>query len=66
MENTTTVTVPVTGNWKEQKDKLKAKFSVLTDADLNYAETQKDEMLGKIQAKVGKTKEEFATIIAAL
>jgi len=54
------------GNWNEQKGKLKQKFAVLTDNDLMFAEGKKDEMLGKLQKKLGKTKEELRNIIAAL
>ena len=58
--------IPAKGNWSEQKTKLKAQFSTLTDADLQYENGKKDEMFDKIQTKLGKTKEELATIIAAL
>jgi uncharacterized protein YjbJ (UPF0337 family) len=61
-----TTLTEVKGNWNEQKGKLKEKFSTLTDADLQYEEGKKDAMLEKVQAKLGKTKEELATIIAAL
>jgi uncharacterized protein YjbJ (UPF0337 family) len=54
------------GNWKEIKGRLKQKFAMLTDNDLLFAEGKKDEMLGKIQVKLGKTKEELQAIIAAL
>lgn len=56
----------VKGNWNEQKGKLKQAFAELTDNDLMFEEGQKDEMLGKIQIKLGKTKEEFQKIIAGL
>lgn len=56
----------VTGNWNEQKGKLKQKFAVLTDNDLLFEEGKKEEMLGKLQVKLGKTKEELTAIIAAL
>jgi uncharacterized protein YjbJ (UPF0337 family) len=56
----------VKGNWNEQKGKLKQKFAVLTDNDLMYEEGRKDEMLGKLQIKLGKTKEEVDSIIDAL
>ena len=56
----------VTGNWNEQKGKLKQKFAVLTDNDLLFEEGKKDEMLGKLQVKLGKTKEELNAIIGAL
>ncbi|MGB3007260.1 MAG: CsbD family protein [Chitinophagaceae bacterium] len=54
------------GNWNEQKGKLKKKFALLTDNDLMYAEGKKDEMLGKLQIKLGKSKEELHKIIEAL
>lgn len=65
-DSTTTTPTPVKGNWNEQKGKLKAKFSNLTDADLHYEDGKKEQMLTKIEAKLGKTKEELATIISAL
>ena len=54
------------GNWNEQKGKLKQKFAALTDNDLMFAEGKKEEMLGRLQIKLGKTKEELHKIIAAL
>jgi uncharacterized protein YjbJ (UPF0337 family) len=54
------------GNWKEQKGKLKQKFATLTDDDLLFAEGKEEEMLGKLQVKLGKTKEELHKIIEAL
>ena len=54
------------GNWNELKGKLKQKFGMLTDNDLIFDEGKKDEMYGKLQIKLGKTKEEFQKIIAEL
>ena len=54
------------GNWNEQKGKLKQKFAQLTDDDLLFEEGKKEEMLGRLQIKLGKTKEELHEIIAAL
>jgi len=59
-------TTEAKGNWNEQKGKLKKKFANLTDNDLMFAEGKKDEMLGKLQIKLGKTKEELDKIIAGL
>jgi len=53
-------------NWNEQKVKLKLQFPVLTDSDLLFKEGKKEEMFGKIQSKLGKTREEFRAILAAL
>ncbi len=59
-------TTEVKGTWNEQKGKLKQKFAVLTDNDLLFEEGKKDEMLGKLQVKLGKTKEELEKVIGAL
>ena len=59
-------TTEAKGNWNETKGKLKKKFAVLTDNDLMYEEGQKDEMLGKLQIKLGKTKEELHKILDTL
>lgn len=59
-------TTEIKGNWNEQKGKLKQMFSNLTDNDLMFAEGKKDEMLGKLQIKLGKSKEELEKILAAL
>jgi len=53
----------IKGTWNEQKGKLKKKFAVLTDNDLLYDEGRKNEMLGKLQKKLGKTKEELRKIM---
>jgi uncharacterized protein YjbJ (UPF0337 family) len=59
-------TTELKGNWEEQKGKLKQKFATLTDNDLLFAEGKKEEMLGKLQIKLGKTKEEIHEIIGGL
>ena len=59
-------TTELKGNWEEQKGKLKQKFAALTDNDLLFAEGKKDEMMGKLQIKLGKSKEELHKIIQAL
>ena len=51
------------GNWNELKGQLKQKFAVLTDNDLMFQEGKEDEMWGKVQKKVGKTKEELLKLI---
>ena len=59
-------TTGLKGNWNEQKGKLKQQFAQLTDDDLLYAEGAKDEMLGKLQIKLGKSKDELHKIITEL
>jgi uncharacterized protein YjbJ (UPF0337 family) len=59
-------TTELKGNWEEQKGKLKQKFAALTDNDLLFAEGKKEEMMGKLQIKLGKSKEELHKIIQSL
>ncbi len=54
------------GNWNETKGKLKQQYAMLTDDDLLLVEGKQDEMLGRLQAKLGKTKEELHTLISGL
>lgn len=54
------------GNWNETKGKLKQKFAILTDDDLLLVEGKQDEMIGKIQARLGKTKEDIHKLIGEL
>jgi thymidylate synthase len=60
--------VPITpkSNWEQQKDKLKLKFPTLTNADLNFDESNKFEMLTQLQVKVGRTVKELQVIIETL
>jgi uncharacterized protein YjbJ (UPF0337 family) len=53
-------------NWNERKDNLKQKFELLTDNDLIFEEGTKEEMLGKLQLKLGKSKDELLRIIASM
>ena len=56
----------IKGNWNEKKGKLKQKFAMLTDNDLMLLDGKHDEMYGRLQIKLGKTKEEIMKIIAEL
>lgn len=47
------------GNWNEVKGKIKQKYGDLTDDDLTYVEGKEDELLGRLQKKTGKSKEEL-------
>lgn len=54
------------GNWNEVKGKLKQKYGDLTDDDLVYAEGKEDELLGRLQKKTGRTKDQLKEEIAKL
>jgi uncharacterized protein YjbJ (UPF0337 family) len=51
------------GSWNEVKGKLKQKYAQLTDDDLAYAEGKDDELVGKLQKKLGKSAEEVRHIL---
>lgn len=53
-------------DWNITKEKLKRKFALLNDSDVLLTEGKQDEMLGRLQIKLGKTKEELLKIIGAL
>lgn len=54
------------GEWNDLKGKLKQKFGQLTDDDLTYSEGKDDELLGRLQKKLGKTRDEIRKFIADL
>ncbi len=56
----------IKGSWNEVKGKLKQKYSQLTDDDLLFVEGKDDELVGRLQKSLGRTKEEVRAEIAAL
>ena len=54
------------GNWNEIQGKLKQQFAMLTDSDLLLVEGKTDELIGRLQTKLGKTKEQVKKIISDL
>jgi len=54
------------GSWNEAKGKLKQKYGQLTDDDLTFAQGKDDELLGRLQQKLGKSKEELRKEIEKL
>lgn len=54
------------GNWNEVKGKVKQEYADLTDDDLLYEDGKDDELLGRLQKKIGKTKEEVKSWIESL
>lgn len=49
----------IKGNWNKIKGTLKQKYGELTDDDLAYAEGQEEKLLGKLQEKTGKTRQQL-------
>jgi uncharacterized protein YjbJ (UPF0337 family) len=56
----------IKGSWNEVKGKLKQKFADLTDNDLVFAKGKEDELLGRLQQRLGKSKEEIRRTIEEL
>lgn len=49
----------IKGNWNELKGQLKKEYANLTDDDLRYAEGKEDELLGRLQQRLGHSKEDL-------
>ena len=57
--------VPFTikGNWSDQAKKLQTKFPKLTDADLEYTNGKQDDLLKRIEVRLGKKRKEVVEIL---
>ncbi|MES2705921.1 MAG: CsbD family protein [Verrucomicrobiota bacterium] len=53
----------VKGDWNTAKGKLKQKYAELTDDDLLYVEGKEDELYGRLQKRLGKSREEVEKIL---
>jgi uncharacterized protein YjbJ (UPF0337 family) len=53
----------IKGTWNQVAGKLKQKFANLTDDDLLFAEGKEDELLGRLQKKLGKSKADVIQLI---
>jgi uncharacterized protein YjbJ (UPF0337 family) len=51
------------GSWNEIKGRLKQKYAQLTDDDLTYVEGKDDELIGKLQKKLGKSADEVRQML---
>lgn len=58
--------IDINERWKEQKAKLKIRFIKLQDSDLIFEEGKKEEMITKLEIKLGKTRDELLNILAGL
>jgi uncharacterized protein YjbJ (UPF0337 family) len=59
-------TLQIKVNWNEIKGKLKQKYAQLADNDLTFAEGKEEELLGRLQQRLGKEKEAIRREIAEL
>ncbi len=54
------------GNWNETKGKIKQEYADLTDDDLAYEDGKDDELVGRLQKKTGKAKDDVIKWIESL
>ena len=54
------------GNWNETKGKLKQRYATQTNDDVLLIEGKEDELLGRLQARLGKTEYEINQILDEL
>lgn len=51
------------GGWNIVKGRLKQKFGKLTDSDLRFTQGQEDELIGRIQKRLGETRVEIQRLL---
>lgn len=56
-------TIKITGNWETQAKQLKQQFSQLSESDLKFEEGKEEELLTRLQTKLGKKRDEVISII---
>lgn len=54
------------GFWNERKEILKVRYPIITDEDLNFHKNKEKEMMERLCYKLGKSEEEFRTIISTI
>ena len=59
-------TLDLKGKWNQLKGKVKQAHAHLTDDDLKYEEGKDDELFGRLQSKLGKTRDEVVTWLKSL
>jgi uncharacterized protein YjbJ (UPF0337 family) len=66
MNNLNSMSDKLKGNWNVLKGKLQQQYADLTDDDVLYVEGKENELLGRLQKRLGKTKEEVNELIDRL
>jgi uncharacterized protein YjbJ (UPF0337 family) len=59
-------TLRIKGNWNQMKGKIKEKYPDLTDDDLMFVTGKEDDLLGRIQRKTGKSRDEVVSYINSI
>lgn len=60
------VKLKIKGDWNILKGKLKQKFGDLTDDDLIFVKGKEEELLGRLQKKIGRTRQEIRDLLSKL
>lgn len=66
MNNLSSMSDKLKGNWNVLKGKLQQEYADLTDDDVMYEEGKENELYGRLQKRLGKTKEEVNELIDRL
>jgi uncharacterized protein YjbJ (UPF0337 family) len=53
----------ITGDWARQSKTLKETFTTLTDADLNFENGKENDLLSRIQTRLGKKRDEVIELL---
>jgi len=56
----------IKGNWDEISGKLKQKYANLTDDDLLFVKGKEEELVGRIEKRIGQTREKIRKLISKL
>lgn len=59
-------TLRIKGDWHQMKGKIKQKYPDLTDDDLMFVAGKEDDLLGRIQRKTGKSRDEVVSYINSI
>jgi uncharacterized protein YjbJ (UPF0337 family) len=59
-------TLRIKGNWNQMNGKIKQKYPDLTDDDLMFVAGKEDDLLGRIQRKTGKSRDEVVSYINSI
>lgn len=54
------------GSWDEVKGRLKSRYADLSDEDLTYTEGQADQLVGRLETKLGKSKAEIRRLLSEI
>jgi uncharacterized protein YjbJ (UPF0337 family) len=54
------------GDWDQVKGRLKQKYGQLTDDDLVYSEGKVDELVGRLEKKLGMAKDAITRLISEI